>query len=378
MPKSDRHIDVLVLGEHPAAYLAAAMLRHKTKYRILHSTIPTEQTPDRLVIINPALFGLHALLEPLRRKIEGRAVYGLRFLADDPAVGSEYRSKSTVACIGSYKDVRKAMQAVAEQQEVEFATPRRVQVHRVDEHGIEVTLGTQTIHPKALVLAGRLGDAQERILGMPEEWERGVLHRYSYVKLRCTRTVDLSSRPLMPMSLDLRGLLSWAWLLPGSHHVQLAVEQPLEQLQQIKPAALLQHWAQVLHGHGILQSSLEIHPESVESLDLPLAGALAQEDLANRTLLIGPAGGFYSATTEDIYPNCWSALYAAEVLKKALKEPHLQDALQLFRHRWRTTLGDYLRGPQQNLRFLLPLIYRNQIMTHRMGEAILTGASVVR
>ena len=103
-----------------------------------------------------------------------------------------------------------------------------------------------------------------------------------------------------------------------------------------------------------------------------------QRSLANRTLLIGPAGGFYSATGEDIYPNCWSAVFAAEILKKALREPHLQDALQSYRHKWRTTLGDYLRGPQQNLRYLLPLVYRNQRMTDRIAEAILWGKSVVR
>ena len=45
---------------------------------------------------------------------------------------------------------------------------------------------------------------------------------------------------------------------------------------------------------------------------------------------------------------------------------------------WRTTLGDYLRGPQQNLRFLLPLVYRNQVMTARLSESILMGKSVVR
>jgi flavin-dependent dehydrogenase len=113
-------------------------------------------------------------------------------------------------------------------------------------------------------------------------------------------------------------------------------------------------------------------------MDLPLAGALAHEGVANRTLLIGPAGGFYSACSEDIYPNCWSALYAADAVKKALKEQHLQDALHPYRHRWRTTLGDYLRGPQQNLRFLLPMVYRNQKMTARLSESILMGKSVVR
>jgi len=52
--------------------------------------------------------------------------------------------------------------------------------------------------------------------------------------------------------------------------------------------------------------------------------------------------------------------------------------LSPYRQQWRTTLGDYLRGPQQNLRFLLPMVYRNPKMTARLTEAILTGKSVVR
>ena len=65
-------------------------------------------------------------------------------------------------------------------------------------------------------------------------------------------------------------------------------------------------------------------------------------------------------------------------MRKALKEPHLQDALHPYREKWGTTLGEYLCGPQQNLRFLLPLIYRNPIMTGRLAESILLGKSVVR
>jgi hypothetical protein len=65
-------------------------------------------------------------------------------------------------------------------------------------------------------------------------------------------------------------------------------------------------------------------------------------------------------------------------MKKALREPHLQDALNPYRQKWRTTLGDYLRGPHQNLRFLLPLVYRNPVMTTRLAEAILLSKSVVR
>jgi len=378
MSKSPPQVDVLVLGDHPAAYLAAALLKHKSKYRVVHATIPGERLPDRLVMISPAFFHLHPLLEPLRRKLDVRPVYGLRFLADDPAIRSEFRSKSSVASIGQYKDVRRAMQAVAGAQEVEFLNPRDLVIHRLNEQGIELTIGGQAMFPKALVLAGKLSDDQERILGLPDEWEQGIVRRYSFVMLRTARLAEVSSRPAVPMSLDLHGLLSWAWLLPGPRHTQLAVEQPVDTVQRFPPVDLLNHWAGVLQRHEVVAVPPRITPPMVQSLDLPLGGALAHEGLANRTLLVGPAGGFYSGSGEDIYPNCWSAIYAAEVLKKSLKEKHLQDALQAYRHRWRTTLGDYLRGPQQNLRFLLPLVYRNQIMTARLAEAILTGASVVR
>ena len=65
-------------------------------------------------------------------------------------------------------------------------------------------------------------------------------------------------------------------------------------------------------------------------------------------------------------------------IRAALGEVHLQDALQPYRQAWGTTLGEYLRGPQQNLRFLLPLVYRNPVMSGRLAESILQGKSVVR
>ena len=378
MAKGAPQPDVLVLGEHPAAYLAAALLKHKSKFRVVHSTIPGEDWRDRLVMINPDFYDLHPLLEPLRKKLDTRGVYGLQFLANDPATRGEYRSKSIVADVGSLKNVRAAMEGIAEAQEVELLTPKQLVVHRLDEKGIEVTLGKETLHPKAVVLAGRLEESHHRVLGVPDEWESGVIHRYSFVKLKGTKWIESGTRPMVPMSLDLDGGLYWAWALPGPKHVQLAVEQPLESTQRVRPIELLWHWVKVLNDHHVLKAPVEITPEMVEWIDMPFAGALAHEGLANRTLLVGPAGGFVSANAEDVYPTCWSAIHAADVLKKALKEQHLQDALQPYRQKWRTTLGDYLRGPQQNLRFLLPLVYRNQNMTDRLAEAILTGKSVVR
>lgn len=384
MAKSDRQVDVLVLGGHPSAYFAAALLAHKTTLRIVHAPLPGEPDGDRLVLVNPALFELDPMLAGLQKKLELEPIFGLAFLADEPTTRSEHRSKTPLSTVGSLKAVRTAMVAVAESAGVELAKPAAFQIHRVDEQGAHVTLGKSVLHPRALVLGGSLPQEQQKLLGIPESWGADVVHRYAYVKLPAGKSAalaDLGPKPIIPMSLNLGHSLCWAWLLPGKSAMQLAVELPVEKLAECTPIAQLVMWAKVLAQHGILQwkgGKGEISPASVRTIDMPLAGALAHEGVANRTLLIGPAGGFYAATGEDVYPNCWSALFAAETLKKALTERHLQDALGPYRTLWRTTLGEHLRGPQQNLRFLLPLVYRNPVMTTRLCEAILLGKNVVR
>jgi len=371
-------VDVLVLGEHPAAYFAAALLKQKSKLNVLHATLPGEESPDRLVVVNPEMFDLHPLLTPWRRKLEMTTIYGLSFLSDDPATRSEYHGKSTMTLVAAYKDIKAAMVKVAQGEGVEFATPKTVHVHRLDENGLEVTVGKLRVRPRVMVLGAHLSKEQEKILGMPEAWGQDVVHRYTFVKFKGAHKVELGPKAIIPMSLDLMGKLFWGWLLPCGQTIQIAVEQPVETVNQLPPKTLLTHWVNVLKRHNVLKQDTEIPMREVESMDLPFAGALAHEGLANRTLLVGPAGGFYSASGEDVYPNIWSAVFAAEAIKKAWKEKHLQDALQSYRHEWRTTLGDYLRGPQQNLKFLLPLVYRNQVMTTRLSEAILLGKGMNR
>jgi flavin-dependent dehydrogenase len=246
-----------------------------------------------------------------------------------------------------------------------------------DEQGVLVKAGSQLIHANILVVACELPRELRRPLGIADAWDRNLMQRYSFITLQ-PDSADRVSRPLMPMSLDLKGTSAWAWMLPGREQMQLAVQQPLLGADQVKPCELLRHWAMVLGRHGLLQQSQNLSFEKIQSIDFPAAAALEVDGVANRTLLIGPAGGFYSAGGEDIYPNCWSAIHAADVIRKALKQPHLQDALQPYRTRWRTTLGEYLRGPQQNLRFLLPLAYRNPKMSSRLAESILQGKSLVR
>jgi hypothetical protein len=376
--KQEAPLDVLVLGQHPASYLAAALLRYKSKLRVMHAMLPGPGLTDRLVLLSPELFELHTILSGLDKKLKLQSVNGLRFLSDDAQISSEYQSKSVVAFIGRFKDVCDEVVELARAQGVELTKPKSIQIHRLDEHGIDLTLGNSSLRARALILGGDLPREQMALLGLPEPWEDEVIHRFTFVRCKNGKQSVPREPRVIPMSLDLQGHLFWAWFLEADGEFQLQIEQPIETVQHLNGAALLLHWCDVLKSRGILSSNFSYQNGAVKSIDLPLGGALVHEGVANRTLLVGPAGGFYSACGEDVYPNCWSAIFAAEVMKKALGEEHLQDALNAYRSKWRTTLGDYLRGPQQNLRFLLPLVYRNPAMTSRLAEAILFSKSVVR
>jgi len=381
MSKSIPPLDVLVLGEHPSAYVAVELLMSCAGLTAAHCTIPAEQSPDRLVLINPQFFSLSKSLQKLKKKLPATMVWGVDFLADDGTTRGEYRCKNCAALVAGYAQLRKAVCQLAKEAGAKLFTPKRLEVDCIDERGFEIKIDNQVLRPKAVLLAGELAREQAKALALPEPFGAEVMRRYSFVRLRGSKWVDPSAKPVVSMSLDLGRKLTWAWMLRGEDEVQLAVEQPAAGDvgdPQASPGEWVRRWADVLVKHGALKTSEGIADSDVVTMDIPSAGALSREIVCNRTLLFGPAAGFYTACMEDIYPNCWSAVFAVDAICGALKEPHLQDALQPYREKWGTTLGEYLRGPQQNLRFLLPLVYRNPVMTARMAESILLGKSVVR
>jgi flavin-dependent dehydrogenase len=99
--------------------------------------------------------------------------------------------------------------------------------------------------------------------------------------------------------------------------------------------------------------------------------------VGKHTLVIGDAGGFVSAASnEGIYPAMWSAQIAAEVIEAALQSPHSQDELMAFDSKWRMKMADYLRRPNTDSQFLIPLIFSNQPMADRMGAAFFSGENI--
>lgn len=380
MAKLPPQVDVLVLGDHPSAYLAALALQAAGGVSVMHARIPGEHLAERLVIINPDLFDLAPSLRSLKRKLKLVPTYGLSFLGESSSQRNGCVRKSISAYVGSMKQIHDEISAMAKRSHIVSVAPRKLEIVRVDETGLDLTLGDARVHARLLLLGGELLPEQRKMLGLTP-WPPESMYRYTYVQIPIRGGIqyDAGNRPVVAMSLNLKETHHWAWLLPGEGQFQLAVEQPLPGEGSPTGQDLLAHWAGVLHEHGILT----VRPDRLGlskavSMDVPLGGALSGEGVASRTLCIGPAGGFYSACAEDVYPNCWSALCAVEAARQALKERHVQDALHGYRLKWGATLGDYLRGPQQNLRFLLPLVYRNAAMASRLADAILTGKSVVR
>ena len=82
---------------------------------------------------------------------------------------------------------------------------------------------------EAETLKRQIGDSRqaEKILKVLEGTLNELtseVQRLTFVKLAGAKWADLGARPVMPMSLNLREMLCWAWLVPGPKSVQLAVE----------------------------------------------------------------------------------------------------------------------------------------------------------
>ncbi len=129
---------------------------------------------------------------------------------------------------------------------------------------------------------------------------------------------------------------------------------------------------------GLVPNGVNIDPARAEIRRVPRAVALEMEThVAKHCILIGDAGGFVSAVChEGLYPAIWSARLAVDVCREALGSSHPQDVLAEFDARWRREMVEYLRLPNADLRFLVPLIFSNERMAHRFANALLSGQNI--
>jgi hypothetical protein len=59
-----------------------------------------------------------------------------------------------------------------------------------------------------------------------------------------------------------------------------------------------------------------------------------------------------------------------------LTSKHPQDQLREFSTTWRSTMAEFLRPPNTDVHFLLPLIFSNKQMADRMAGAFWEGTNI--
>ncbi len=370
--------EVLVVGDHPSASLCALMLREA---KVEVALLDTGQTPnaERLVTINPKWFDLHKSLESLRPELGLAPIGYAQFLgpegelARSQARSARGKGSDALAYVASMREVRDAVRTLATDAGVPILSGA-LDVEGVDETGVSLSAAGRSMKPRVLAIGDPLPDETAALLGAPRFPGREA-------SMQATARLDGASvfgpaadEQGIAVTLDLAGKLQWGWMLRRGDEAELCVQCPVG----CDRRKALAEWLELLRRHEIIAGDVELEAGSIQAFDLPLAGALVRDVVARRTLLMGPAGGFYSASGEDVYPGCWSAKFAADVAAKAVRAEHPQDALGAYRGKWGSTLGEYLRGPQQNLRFLLPLVYKNPVMTDRLASAIFLGESLVK
>lgn len=139
-------------------------------------------------------------------------------------------------------------------------------------------------------------------------------------------------------------------------------------------AARLAAWAE----RGWADRRWQPDPARLSMRRVPRGGALELEThVVKRCLLIGDAGGFVSALShEGLHPGFCAAAIAVRVCREALAAVHPQDALAEFDAAWRSETADYIRMPNADLRFLLPLVFSNPQMARKLAGAFALGENI--
>ncbi len=378
--------DVLIWGEHPAGHVLGLLLA-SAGVRCISASDPKAAVSEGvdgsgLALLNEQFFRLDARLAGLAGRVGGEPVAGLLYLAE-PGRSAAYELETSAGSVGarvvSAEAVRDGCRALAVAAGVARPASGDFALDSVDETGLSVRIGGTKLRIRLLILANAVHFEVAKQLNLDEPHlsrTRRASVMLDPADVETTRTATAHGR-MVPIALDLMKQLFTGRLLQAGGLAVASVDVPAEAAGRHDPEAVLQHFLHLLHKQGVL-NRLPKAGAGVMMSQFDAAGALQREGVGDRTLCIGPAGGFYSSSGEDLYPGAWSAVFASKTLQKALKSEHPQDELRGFRTAWGASLGEYLQGPQQNLRFLESMVFDNPQMARRLAEAILGGRSVIR
>lgn len=365
--------DVVIAGAGPAGATAAALLAKKERSVVLVDRASFPRPASRIAWLSRAA---DPLLKELGIKPDKSLVEPVRdvtFLDADLAKSTSPKLKNPVAYLldrGSF-----------DQQLVQAAADAGATLHekwpikevRLREDSVKLVSGEEEIiEGRMLLLAtGPQSRLVDRVL---PGFRPGATGRWTaQVEQKGAMGSIASGAAAVVLGLSKKG--AFGLVMVHDERVSVVVSTPGSQ-DEVEP--MLADLCRKLADKGLVGKDLSELVAQSKVIRIPANTALELEThVGKHSLVIGDAGGFVAAASDEgIYPAMWSASIAASVTNNALSSRHTQDTLMKFDARWRIDMAEYLRPPNTDTQFLIPLIFSNQPMADRMAAAFFAGENI--
>ena len=370
----DEQYDVAIIGAGPAGVTAAILLAQKGRSVVLidRAAFPKEVMCSGWLNARsaPLLGELGVPVKPLL----DRAFRDVTFYRADFSQSAKPTFEETPGYLIDRTQFDNTLVATAIEQGVMVVQGCEAVNVRLKESSVTVELADgRSVESRLLLLAaGRGSELVERV-GVARSTEGRPIWT---AQVAATLSSDIASaEPHVGLVLGLDPKGSFGLCCESPEWLSISVNWYGERGEAIPALFGLSRRA---FEHGVVSLDLSGRTQTAEVIPSPASAALDMDShVGKHTLVIGDAGGFVSASSnEGIYPAMWSAKIAVEVADSALRSVHSQDELMTFDSVWRMRMADYLRSPHTDIRFLLPLIFTNQPMADRMGAAFFSGENI--
>jgi flavin-dependent dehydrogenase len=363
--------DVLIVGTGPAGSAAAALLA-KAGHRVaMVGSRPFPRKPAGIGWVGGQAATLLEGLGPSCRKTLNRPIDDVTFLSADLGKSARPKARETAGYLIDRAAFETALIESATSAGAEARHGVTVSEIHLRENNVEARFRDHDpIEARILLLAsGRSSPLAARIgltattgrfwaaylwasTGKPSAGEKGSVN----IVLGLTRDGGYG------LTLSAAGQITVAVSVPGT---------------KADAISRLTHLCGALAEQKRVPADLDPQPDRMIVVPPPLNALEMETHVGKHALLIGEAGGFVAAiSNEGVVPAVWSASIAADVVGAALKSRQSQDKLMKFDTQWRLEMADYLRSPNTDMQFLVPLIFSNQPMADRMAAAFFRGDNI--
>lgn len=365
--------DVAIVGAGPAGSTAASLLARKDYRVVLIDRAPAKRPGSVAAWLGS---GALPLLEEMGIKPETVTKPALTDVVFHNADFSKSTQPVFDQAAGYLVDRMRfatALTAHARKCGAEVCCERSVDDIVLKENHVEILMeGSDQIQSKLLLLAAGTGSHLLDRLGFPSH-PGGESYWTAQVCAPLKKKEAGSPRLAAILGLDKAG--SFAVACISQDGLSVTLNWLMERESVISNLIVM---CKSAFEHGVVPVDLSAEAAKAKPVRSPASVALDLEThVGKHTLLIGDSGGFVAAASnEGLYPAMWSAQIAVGVLDRALKTEHSQDVLMAFDSEWRMQMADYLRSPNTDPQFLLPLVFSNQAMANRMGAAFFHGENI--